>query len=169
MISKKSEVWMYSPKHMFRILDWRWPINKIGLSDRDDVWLVKPFSPAPLFDQKDWSVALASLSEIRKHFKRIGAKGTSYPEDALEELKVLYEQKKLDLQTEAKKQAHILHLQEYGFDVPDHATMVHKGQHREAHCWRCKSPLDSDDDLACVICRWMLCECGACGCGYGRV
>ncbi len=168
MRNKGQEVWMYSPKHGFRVLDWRWPINNMGVSERHDVWLVKPVSPAPLLDQQDWSVALASLSEIRKHFMRIGVKSTTHPEETLEELKAIYEQKRLGLQTEAKKQAHIIHLEEFGIAVPNQTTMVHEGQHREAHCWRCKSPLDSDDDLACVLCRWMLCECGTCGCGYHR-
>ncbi len=168
MKNTRQEIWIYSPKHGFRILDWRWPINKTGVSERHSVWLVKPAAPAPLLDldQQDWTVAYASLSEIRKHFKIVGTKGTAHPEEKLEKLKSLYEQKILDLQTEAKKQAHILHLKEYGITPPDQSTMIYEGRRRETHCWRCKSHLDSNDDLACVVCGWLLCECGACGCGW---
>ncbi len=74
----------------------------------------------------------------------------------------------MGLQTEAKKQAHILHLKEYGIAAPDQSTMIHEGKRRETHCWSCKSHLDSKDDLACVVYRWLLCECGACGCGYNK-
>lgn len=34
------------------------------------------------------------------------------------------------------------------------------------HCYACKDELDSSIDLQCTACRWILCDCGACGCGY---
>lgn len=37
---------------------------------------------------------------------------------------------------------------------------------RATHCYECHSPLDSDIDAECNICGWMLCYCGACGCGH---
>ena len=40
-------------------------------------------------------------------------------------------------------------------------------QRRIAHCWFCKGPLDNALDAECNTCRWILCQCGACGCGYG--
>ena len=40
-------------------------------------------------------------------------------------------------------------------------------RHRVAHCWFCRGPLDNAVDLECVGCGWILCQCGACGCGYG--
>lgn len=36
---------------------------------------------------------------------------------------------------------------------------------RAAHCWSCHQPLDSTINLECVACGWILCACGACGCG----
>jgi len=36
---------------------------------------------------------------------------------------------------------------------------------RETHCWSCKKTLSSEGFPECVKCGWILCECGACGCG----
>ncbi len=33
-------------------------------------------------------------------------------------------------------------------------------------CWCCKENLDNAVDVECVACGWILCPCGACGCGY---
>jgi hypothetical protein len=38
--------------------------------------------------------------------------------------------------------------------------------HRCTHCWACKHPLDSEVDLQCYACGWILCRCGGCGCGF---
>ena len=41
--------------------------------------------------------------------------------------------------------------------------------HRLTICWNCTKPLDSDvDDLACSRCGWIVCLCGACGCGHEK-
>jgi hypothetical protein len=37
--------------------------------------------------------------------------------------------------------------------------------HRVSHCWSCKNPLDNAVDIECVACGWIVCRCGACGCG----
>jgi len=39
---------------------------------------------------------------------------------------------------------------------------------RVTHCWNCKNPLDNSIDLECKSCGWILCSCGACGCGYNK-
>lgn len=38
--------------------------------------------------------------------------------------------------------------------------------HRQTHCFDCKKHLDSDMDIKCTQCGWLLCKCGACGCTY---
>lgn len=40
--------------------------------------------------------------------------------------------------------------------------------HRETHCYSCKGDLDNAEDLECAACGWIICSCGACGCGYER-
>lgn len=37
---------------------------------------------------------------------------------------------------------------------------------RTANCYACQSPLDNYFDLECVKCGWIVCDCGACGCGW---
>jgi hypothetical protein len=39
---------------------------------------------------------------------------------------------------------------------------------RITHCWACHDHLDNTVDVECVLCGWILCTCGACGCGYDR-
>jgi len=35
-----------------------------------------------------------------------------------------------------------------------------------ANCYRCREGLDSQLNLQCGSCHWLICQCGACGCGY---
>ncbi len=37
---------------------------------------------------------------------------------------------------------------------------------RVTHCYTCHAHLDNSSDVECVSCGWILCHCGACGCGY---
>jgi hypothetical protein len=37
---------------------------------------------------------------------------------------------------------------------------------RVTHCFACREHLDSTINLECIACGWILCQCGACGCGY---
>jgi hypothetical protein len=41
-----------------------------------------------------------------------------------------------------------------------------KAERRTTHCYACKARLDNATDLQCTDCDWLLCRCGACGCGY---
>jgi hypothetical protein len=40
-------------------------------------------------------------------------------------------------------------------------------QQRSTHCYSCKAHLDSRMNIQCASCGWLICSCGACGCGYG--
>ena len=39
---------------------------------------------------------------------------------------------------------------------------------RITHCYSCNVHLDNSVDSECISCGWILCSCGACGCGYSR-
>ena len=53
-----------------------------------------------------------------------------------------------------------------GIADPGHVMRTGKGL-RVSHCYKCKSALNSKDQLECNSCNWMICSnCGACGCGY---
>jgi len=43
---------------------------------------------------------------------------------------------------------------------------VEKKNIRETHCYACKKELKTNVQLECSLCGWLVCECGACGCGY---
>jgi hypothetical protein len=38
--------------------------------------------------------------------------------------------------------------------------------HRVTHCYNCQDDLDNEIDFECERCGWIICSCGACGCGY---
>ena len=40
--------------------------------------------------------------------------------------------------------------------------------HRVTHCWNCTKTLDNNIDIECKSCGWIICMCGACGCGYSH-
>ena len=41
-------------------------------------------------------------------------------------------------------------------------------KHRVTHCYNCKNKLDNMINIECRACGWIICNCGACGCGYDR-
>lgn len=45
-----------------------------------------------------------------------------------------------------------------------HPAQAHRSR-RITHCWACKRPLDNAFDVECNSCNWIVCACGACGCG----
>ena len=66
-----------------------------------------------------------------------------------------------DLSTEEK---HKINLAHFGKEWKGVRTISQ--QHRTTHCWFCKDSLDNTTDLECKACGWILCPCGACGCGF---
>ncbi|PYI54932.1 hypothetical protein [Paenibacillus flagellatus] len=42
-----------------------------------------------------------------------------------------------------------------------------KQNHRSDNCWRCRKYITTRTHLICYRCKWIQCECGACGCNYG--
>jgi hypothetical protein len=48
-------------------------------------------------------------------------------------------------------------------------TAVDSGRRRITHCYNCQAHLDNATDVECNVCNWIICCCGACGCGYGGV
>ncbi len=37
---------------------------------------------------------------------------------------------------------------------------------RITHCYACKGHIDSNINIQCASCGWLICSCGSCGCGY---
>jgi hypothetical protein len=77
-------------------------------------------------------------------------------------MKVIADGHRTPDQTEVKHARHLerMGLKNRGVRKADRPTL-----HRTAHCWSCKELLDNSQDLECSGCDWIICECGACGCG----
>jgi len=41
-----------------------------------------------------------------------------------------------------------------------------KRKYRSTHCFQCKSDIDTETNEQCNNCKWIICDCGACGCDY---
>lgn len=39
-------------------------------------------------------------------------------------------------------------------------------KNRSSHCYKCKNAVSSEIQDECIACEWIICNCGACGCGY---
>jgi hypothetical protein len=37
---------------------------------------------------------------------------------------------------------------------------------RVTHCYSCQAAISNSDLVECTRCRWIVCDCGACGCGH---
>lgn len=51
--------------------------------------------------------------------------------------------------------------------LPNRQLQSGNPRFRETHCYNCKGHLSSTSHLMCADCGWLVCTCGACGCGYG--
>ena len=71
----------------------------------------------------------------------------------------------LEAKTTALNEKHRTFLREKG--LPDNGVRpVTEGRsHRVTHCWNCKGHLDNTVNVECATCGWIICNCGACGCG----
>lgn len=80
-------------------------------------------------------------------------------------MKVIADGHRTPDQTEVK---HAQHLERMGMKNHGVRKTQQPKLHRIAHCWACKELLDNSQDLECAGCGWIICECGACGCGRQR-
>ena len=49
----------------------------------------------------------------------------------------------------------------------NHVSNYKSGYRYQNQCWKCKSKIDSNQQLRCPICGWYICDkCGKCGCDY---
>ena len=65
------------------------------------------------------------------------------------------------------RQAHRERLAAMGLDFKGIRKKFNQRE-RAARCHECARSLDSSHNLDCAACAWMICKCGACGCGYDR-
>lgn len=77
------------------------------------------------------------------------------------------------LKTAEKYKEHVIEkhktqLQKIGVEYKGVKISNEKKPRRTTHCYACKSNLDNYFDIECQVCKWIICDCGACGCGYTR-
>lgn len=82
--------------------------------------------------------------------------------EAAEIMKVEFQNKKI---REKSESAHKLRIKGLGLEYKGIKENSNK-RHRTANCYSCNAYLENSIQLECNICYWMLCACGACGCGY---
>ena len=92
--------------------------------------------------------------------------------DGLAELqrKELEKSRKKDLEDlekkhKAIKERHRKFVESRGFDYKG-SNHNPKKDVRETGCYNCKSSINNDFFEECNSCGWIICLCGACGCGY---
>jgi hypothetical protein len=123
-----------------------------------------------------YEVTESAAADFRKGVVRdIVGSVVSYPQHDVESAVDAYLRfAQIDIEAEwrrreAARQAIVKAHQRFlaGRGLPEAGTRLPSGQmHREAHCYSCKSHLDNSVDVECEACRWIICCCGACGCGY---
>ena len=77
------------------------------------------------------------------------------------------DRRRLEGKKERLLERHRLYLSTIGKPFIGIAALGEK-ELRGTHCYVCTSSLRSDFHVACRACGWLICECGACGCGYKR-
>jgi hypothetical protein len=63
------------------------------------------------------------------------------------------------------EQRHRLRLEAFGKAYAGVQPAASKRCRRVANCYACHGALDNSIQVECVQCGWILCHCGACGCG----
>lgn len=65
----------------------------------------------------------------------------------------------------ALEERHRLRLEGLGATYAGVRTSTGERRRRVALCYACRGALDNSIQVECVSCGWILCNCGACGCG----
>jgi len=177
----KADHWIgHSTEHEWVLLDRQLTANASGSShvilyhltdcqwfsiDRQ-VWN----SPAYIFHQKyldglrgdALQDAKARLSNIQGHLSELlnACRANYLASMSQDRTKLLAERRELALK------AHKNHFVQLGRPYPGTLYGRSSSSNRMAHCWKCGAHLESRIDVACMACHWMICSCGACGCGY---
>ena len=70
--------------------------------------------------------------------------------------------------TNALERSHKQRLDDLGLQYEGVRSVLPTRSRRRAHCYACHAALDNSVQIECVVCSWILCQCGACGCGFSR-
>jgi len=88
---------------------------------------------------------------------------------ATEPSRLLEEDARIKIAEDRIKENYKRKLIEHGINPETHQIQkVSPRAHRTTHCYDCKKPLDNKLFYECISCKWIICACGACGCGYSK-
>jgi hypothetical protein len=123
---------------------------------------VYPTCNTPYFKQWMWEEHLRLVEESYGRQKAVDAFAKSYVLPTIPAADEIA-QVKLQYDTEIRE-AHRRFVENLG--IPYSGTSTSSRTRRITHCYSCKSHLDNAIDTECNTCQWIVCSCGACGCGY---
>lgn len=177
----KDDWWGYSEEHGWVVLDRTLPGNssRTGkmqfMQCRDWTMYIE--------DGKNWdppryiyapnfidSLSVEKQAQAKSEFEWLVEQWTANKEEIKEKCEA--SQKLAQPEKERKKEflieCHRMFLE--FLRIPYQGVVLTKSNsiRRITHCYSCKQPLDNAIDIECNACHWILCICGACGCGYVR-
>jgi hypothetical protein len=123
---------------------------------------VYPKCKTPYFKKWMWEEHLRLIQETYEKQKKVDEFAKSYvpptifAADEIDQIKFQYD---TDI-----REAHRLFVENLG--IPYSGTSISSRTRRITHCYSCKNHLDNAIDTECNTCHWIVCGCGACGCGY---
>ena len=167
-----NEWWGHSQQHGWVVLDRTIKCNTPGA--RGNLLFVRccdsqafdlPFelwNPPQFVFAKQYLASLpAALQEsARQELEKLQARWPEYREALHAEVK----QREADFFIRARSQFFF----KLGQSDPGTRPAQALKMHRVTHCYSCKSSLDNATDAECLACNWIVCFCGACGCGYSK-
>lgn len=155
--------WGFSEQHGWVVLNRNWPLNRHGEFKgkltfvRCSDWSLIEVE-ARLWRGPEWTFAprrLEALSGVELLREK----------QVLEELTREFESRAEALREQLVELRHGEFLAAHG--QPDSNLVRVTTRHRSANCWNCSRGIDNEVNLECRRCGWIVCWCGACGCGYG--
>lgn len=123
---------------------------------------IYPKCKTPYFKNWMWEEHLRLLKESYGRQKTIDKFAKSYlpptisAADEIDQIKLQYDAE--------IREAHRHFVENLG--IPYSGTSTSSRARRITHCYSCKNNLDNAIDTECNACHWIVCSCGACGCGY---
>lgn len=171
--------WGYSSEHGWVVLDRTIPQNKPGVkaqlmfircSDAATVyvgfefWKEPQFEYAPNYLRGRTDDAAQTLDAHKAQWPNVRAELHRQIDEQVR-LRAVAEFVEKRLQVLLRHQQFVEHR---GFSYKGVSAINRGKMRRVTHCYICKEPLDNAFDVECQACSWIVCKCGACGCGWGN-
>lgn len=102
---------------------------------------------------------------IESYIKWYSENGTSFIDNRRNEL-IKSIKESFENKLKEREEKHKMFLREKGIPYNGVRPETKNRPHRSTHCWACKEHLDNTMQVECATCGWIICKCGACGCGY---